>query len=243
MLRQIEAASGLNFAHLTEDFDRSRLASGMLTTIRLASLCMFFSLAIGVIGAWLRIASSRSVRGVAAAYVQLFRNTPPLVQLYFFYFALSPLIRVPNEVGIMQPVLGSFTWAVVSLSLFAGAFNVEIFRAGIEAVPKATIEAAEALGYTRAGAFKAVTLPLALRIALPALASNLINLVKTTTLAYAIAVPETLFVANQIWSDRLNVAEVMATLFVFYMALVGIVAVVFTLAERTLRIPGFGRAP
>jgi len=170
-----------------------------------------------------------------------FRNTPPLVQLYFFYFAISPLIRAPNQYGIMQPMLGSFAWAAISLSLFAGAFNVEIFRAGIEAVPRVTIEAAEALGYTRAGAFRTVTLPLAVRFALPSLANNLINLVKTTTLAYAIAVPETLFVANQIWSDRLNVPEVMVTLFIFYMALVGLVAWVFALIESALRIPGFGR--
>lgn len=242
MLREIEAATGLNFAHLTETFDRSRLGGGMLTTIRLALLCMLFSLVIGVIGVLLRTAPSRWVRGATATYVELFRNTPPLVQLYFFYFAVSPLIRAPSETGIMQPMIGRFAWAAISLSLFAGAFNVEIFRAGAEAVPKATIEAAEALGYTRLGAFGAVTLPLALRIALPSLANNLVNLVKTTTLAYAIAVPETLFVANQIWSDRLNVAEVMVTLFIFYMALVGIVAAAFALAERALRIPGLVQA-
>jgi polar amino acid transport system permease protein len=68
-----------------------------------------------------------------------------------------------------------------------------------------------------------------------------VNLVKTTTLAYAIAVPETLFVANQIWSDRLNVPEVMVTLFLFYMILVGIVAWIFSGLEKSLRIPGFGR--
>jgi polar amino acid transport system permease protein len=241
IVRHIEAATGLNLSHLTQDFDRARLFGGMMTTIRLATVCIISSLAIGVAGAWLQMAHSRVLRSGAAAYIQIFRNTPPLVQLYFFYFALSPLIRAPNESGMMQPVLGSFAWAVVSLSLFAGAFNVEIFRAGIEAVPKVTVEAAEALGYTRTGAFRAVTLPLAVRFALPSLANNLVNLVKTTTLAYAIAVPETLFVANQIWSDRLNVPEVMITLFVFYMALVGIVAWAFALAERALRIPGFGR--
>jgi polar amino acid transport system permease protein len=241
LIRHIEASTGLNLSHLSQDFDRARLIGGMLTTIRLASICILLSLAIGVTGAWLQMSRSRIVRGATAAYVQFFRNTPPLVQLYFFYFAISPLIRAPNQYGIMQPMLGSFAWAAISLSLFAAAFNVEIFRAGIEAVPRVTIEAAEALGYTRAGAFRTVTLPLAVRFALPSLANNLINLVKTTTLAYAIAVPETLFVANQIWSDRLNVPEVMITLFIFYMALVGLVAWVFALIESALRIPGFGR--
>jgi polar amino acid transport system permease protein len=242
IVRAIETSTGLNLAHLAEDFDRTRLLGGMFTTIQLALLCIFVSLLIGVMGAWLQTSRVRLVRGVIAAYVQLFRNTPPLVQLYFFYFAIGPLIRAPNEFGIMRPLLGSFTWAALSLSLFAGAFNVEIFRAGIEAVPRTMVLAAESLGFTKAGAFRAVTLPLAIHIALPALANNLVNLVKTTTLAYAIAVPETLFVANQIWSDRLNVPEVMVTLFVFYMVLVGIVALIFTLVENALRIPGFGRA-
>jgi polar amino acid transport system permease protein len=243
IVRAIEAATGFNLAHLAEAFDRARLIGGMLTTVKLASLCMFSSLIIGVAGAWLQMSRSRLVRGAVTAYVQLFRNTPPLVQLYFFYFAIGPLIRAPDESGIDRPLLGSFTWAALSLSLFAGAFNVEIFRAGIEAVPRTALLAAESLGFTKAGIFRAVTLPLSIRIGLPALANNLINLVKTTTLAYAIAVPETLFVANQVWSDRLNVPEVMVTLFVFYMVLTGVVAWSFARLEDALRIPGFGHHP
>lgn len=240
-IRQISSATGLNLSHLTDSFDSARLFGGMFTTIKLAGLCILLSLVIGLAGARLQMSNSAFLRSITQGYIQLFRNTPPLVQLYFFYFAISPLIRAPNQYGIMQPVLGSFAWAAISLSLFAGAFNVEIFRAGIEAVPRVTIEAAEALGYTSARAFRVVTLPLAIRFALPALANNLVNLVKTTTLAYAIAVPETLFVANQIWSDRLNVVEVMTTLFVFYMLLVGIIAWIFAAVENSLRIPGFGR--
>ena len=99
------------------------------------------------------------------------------------------------------PIVTNFTWAAICLSFFAGAFNVEIFRSGIEAVPHETIEAAESLGFSRLKAYVYVILPLAFRISLPALNNNLVNLVKTTTLAYAIAVPEMLYVASQIWSD------------------------------------------
>ena len=84
-----------------------------------------------------------------------------------------------------------------------------------------TVEAAEALGYNRLGAYLHVILPLAFRISLPALNNNLVNLVKTTTIAYAIAVPEMLYVANQIWSDELNVTEMMNVLLLIYVALVG----------------------
>jgi polar amino acid transport system permease protein len=139
-----------------------------------------------------------------------------------------------------QPLIGGFAWACISLSLFAGAFNVEIFRSGIEAIPAATIEAAESLGFSRAKTYIHVVLPLALRVCLPALTNNLVNLVKTTTLAYAIAVPELLYVSNQIWSDTDNVPEMMLVLFIIYMALVGLLVFGMHRWERWLRVPGLG---
>ena len=123
--------------------------------------------------------------------------------------------------GTPVPIVSNVTWAVVSLSFFAGAFNVEIFRSGIEAVPGTTIEAAESLGFTRLRTYLLIVLPLAFRISLPALNNNLVNLVKTTTLAYAIAVPELLYVSSQIWSDSLNVPEMMNVLLIMYFVLVG----------------------
>ncbi len=144
-----------------------------------------------------------------------------------------------NDIGLAVPIVSSFTWAAICLSLYAGAFNVEIFRAGIEAVPNETVEAAEALGYSRLQAYVHVILPLAFRISLPALNNNLVNLVKTTTIAYAIAVPEMLYVANQIWSDELNVPEMMNVLLVIYVLLVGVVVYVMGRWERAMRVPGY----
>jgi polar amino acid transport system permease protein len=149
--------------------------------------------------------------------------------------------RVINEYGIPQPMLGSFEWAVISRSFFAGAFNIEIFRSGVEAVQKSTVEAADSLGFNRWQIYCYIVLPLAVRVCLPALNNNLVNLIKTTTQAYAIAVPETLFVASQIWSDRINVFEMMVTLLTFYLVLVGIFVWLMTRLERSLRIPGFGQ--
>ena len=131
---------------------------------------------------------------------------------------------------------------MIGLSLYAGAFNVEIFRAGIEAVPKETVEAAESLGYGRLKAYSYVILPLAFRISLPALNNNLVNLVKTTTISYAIAVPEMLYVANQIWSDEVNVPEMMNVLLIVYVALVGLVVLVMNRWERAMKVPGWGIA-
>jgi polar amino acid transport system permease protein len=130
-------------------------------------------------------------------------------------------------------------WAIISFSLFAGAFNVEIFRSGIEAVPRSTVEAAESLGYTRTKAYIHVIAPLAFRICLPALGNNLVNLVKTTTLAYAIGVPELLYAAAQIWSEVLNVREMMWVLLFTYIAIVAVLVFVMQRWERALRIPGY----
>ena len=104
------------------------------------------------------------------------------------------------------------------------------------------MEAAESLGYSRLKAYVYVILPLAFRISLPALNNNLVNLVKTTTIAYAIAVPEMLYVANQIWSDESNVPEMMNVLLITYVALVGILVFVMGRWERALRVPGYARA-
>jgi len=242
LLRQFHDAYGINLVQFYDAFERGRFLRGMRITVELAVICIAVSIAIGIAGAWLQSSRVPLLRAFVQGYVQFFRNTPPLVQMYFFYFAIGPLMpRVVNEYGIAQPLFGSFAWAVISLALFAGAYNVEIFRSGIEAVQSSTVEAAESLGLDRWYIYRHIVLPLAVRVCLPALNNNLVNLIKTSTQAYAIAVPEALFVSSQIWSDRINVLEMMVTLFIFYMFLVGVFVWIMTRFERWLAIPGFGR--
>jgi polar amino acid transport system permease protein len=236
--RVLHQATGIKLTIFYDAFDRARFLNGFVTSVRLMAICIVSSVAIGVAGAWLQGTRSRLIRAATQGYIQFFRNTPPLVQLYFFYFALGSYLRMTGATGLSVPLVSNFTWAAICLSLYAGAFNVEIFRAGIEAVPRETLEAAESLGYSRLRAYIFVILPLALRISLPALNNNLVNLVKTTTIAYAIAVPEMLYVANQIWSDELNVPEMMNVLLLIYVALVGVVVYVMGRWERAMRIPG-----
>ncbi|MFQ5938389.1 MAG: amino acid ABC transporter permease [Acidiferrobacterales bacterium] len=238
---QLYHETGINLTIFYDPFDRTRIIEGFFTTIKLSVVCLLFSVVIGIVGAWLQGSRFVWTRRVVQGYIQFFRNTPPLVQLYFFYFALGNLLpRMENEFGFQEPILGSFAWATISLSFFAGAFNVEIFRSGIEAVPKSTIEAAESLGYSRLKAYVYIVLPLAFRVCLPALNNNLVNLIKTTTLAYAIAVPEMLYVTNQIWSDNVNVPEMMVFLLITYVALVAVLVWSMHRWERAMRIPGYG---
>jgi len=234
--------TGLNFTVFYDSYDWNRYLGGLQTTVLLCIVTILLSLVIGAVGALLQGAPSRLARNAVHVFVVAFRNTPPLVQMFFFYFGIGAILPASQGAdGMRQPLLDSVQWAIVSLSLFAGAFNVEIFRSGIEAVPRTTVEAAEALGYTRLKAYVYVILPLALRVCLPALNNNLVNLIKTTTLAYAIAAPETLYAVKQIWGESQNVLEMMLVLFATYAVLVGILVWIMHCWERALRIPGYGQ--
>lgn len=240
--RWLNETYGMNFSIFYDSYDQSRFLAGFRTTLALAGACISASLVLGVVCAFLQRSRSRFVRGVVNAYVQAFRNTPQLVQLAFFYFAFGALLpKVQVAPGMWEPLVSNFGWAVISLSLATGAFNAETFRSGIEAVPAATVEAAEALGYGRVKAFFYVILPMGLRICLPSLTNNLVALVKLTSLSYAIGVQELLSVCAQIWAEMLNVREMMLVLLVSYMGIVLAVAFTMALIERALRIPGYGR--
>src|SRR5260370_36794294 len=158
--RELNAATGIKLTIFYDAFDRARFVNGFLISVRLMALCIVASVVIGIAGAWVQGSRLRLLRGVMEAYVQFFRNTPPLVQLYFFYFALGSYLRVTNVIGLAVPIVSNFTWASICLSLYAGAFNVEVFRAAVDAVPNETLGAAAALGYSRLQAYVHLLLPL-----------------------------------------------------------------------------------
>jgi polar amino acid transport system permease protein len=231
-----------NFIYLYDPTQTERVISGLWMTIQLSVVCVIASVIIGVLGAWLQGAHSKVLRSVVQGYIQFFRNTPPLIQLLFFYFALGQFTPTYSPDGWLEvPIISNVGWAIISLSFFAGAFNVEIFRAGIEAVPESTQEAAEALGMNRLQIYLYVVFPLAYRVSLPALNNNLVNLVKTATQALAIAVPELLYEMISIYNDY-STAQNACMLFLFfaYILLVGILVLGMNGWERKLRIPGYG---
>ncbi|VFR47709.1 Amino acid ABC transporter, permease protein [plant metagenome] len=237
---ELNQSHGINLSLIYDAYDRDLFLQGIRYTAWLSFASIVGSLVVGAIGAYLQFAGGRWAQRLVGGYVQAFRNTPPLVQLYFFYFALGPALSslMPGS----GPAISNVTWAIVSLTLYAGAFNVEIFRSGIEAVPHSTIEAADALGMNRGQIFRKVVLPLASRISLAGLNNNLINLIKTTTNAFAIAVPEVLYASSQIWSESLNALEMMVVLLVFYMLVIGAFAWLMQRWERAIAVPGWGHA-
>jgi polar amino acid transport system permease protein len=232
-----------NFIWLYDEKQAGRILSGLWMTIKLSVACVILSVVIGVLGAWAQGAPNRFLRAFVQGYIQFFRNTPPLVQLLFFYFALGQFTPSYSPDGWLEvPIISNVGWAIISLSFFAAAFNVEIFRAGIEAVPESTVEAAESLGMSRTQTYREVVFPLALRVSIPALNNNLVNLVKTTTQAYAIAVPELLYESVSIWNDFPSAQNpTMLLLFVTYILLVGVLVFGMNRWERKMRIPGYGQ--
>lgn len=230
----------INLSIFHNDFDRDIFITGLKYTAWLAVFSVIGSLLLGALGAYIQYAGKNWSKCLINTYVNIFRNTPPLIQLYFFYFALGPYLN--SFMPDMQPAISNVTWAIISLSLYAGAFNVEIFRSGIEAVPASTIEAAEALGMNEKQIFRKVILPLSFRISLTGLTNSLVNLIKTTTNAYAIAVPEILYASSQIWSDQLNTLEMMVVLLTFFILVIGVFTWLMKLLERLMAVPGWGQA-
>ncbi|MEM7633777.1 MAG: amino acid ABC transporter permease [Pseudomonadota bacterium] len=232
-----------NFIYLYDPVQTERVLTGLWMTIKLSVVCVVLSVVIGVVGAWLQGSPIRWLRMFVQGYIQFFRNTPPLVQLLFFYFALGQFTPTYSPDGWLEvPIISNVGWAILSLSFFAGAFNVEIFRSGIEAVPDSTKEAADALGMNRLQIYRYVVLPLAFRVSLPSLNNNLVNLVKTTTQAIVIAVPELLYQLVSIYNDYSTAQNAcMVLMFIVYIVLVGILVMGMNKWERNMRIPGYGQ--
>jgi polar amino acid transport system permease protein len=228
----------LQLTILWDPLDQARFLLGLGQTLTLALSCIALSLVIGVLGAALKSSPWRPLRLAIGAYVELLRNTPLLVQVFLFYFGIGSLFALTGDGGDSVRLMGNTQWAIVAIGLHCGAFQIEAMRAGIDAVPRSTLEAAEALGLKGYRLLRHVVLPLALRNSLPAVGNTIVQTVKSTAVAYAIAVPELLYAANRIWSDNLNVALMMQVLLITYLLLIWGVSWMLRRVELQLRLPG-----
>jgi polar amino acid transport system permease protein len=235
--QNLHESGGLNLSYLYDSFDQARLLHGLALTIGMALATLVASVIIGVLGAWLQMSRHALVRNLVSGFISVFRNTPPLVQIYFMYFGLGYFLTTDVD-GRSLPLFSNIQWAIFSLALFGGAFNIEIFRSGIDSVGKGVKEAAASMGLSPWRTFHLVIMPLAVRNCLPSLGNNMVELIKTTSLAYAIAVPELMYNAKQIWGDSTNVPEMMFTVLFIYVALTTSLAGAFSVLERILRVPG-----
>lgn len=186
------------------------LGRGLCNTLLLTFWGIVLSSVLGIVCAVLRISKNRIVQTVLIVYIEIFRNTPIVAQVFYLYFAL-PLIGIK---------VSAFTCGLVSLVLHFNAYNIEVFRSGLEAVPKGLYEAGNALGFTFLQRLKLIIVPLAMRICLPALVNNYVSLLKNTALIGVIGVVEITFVAQDVIADNFTFLEMYSTISVMYLVLV-----------------------
>jgi len=237
LLEQIGTFGGFDFTIVYDAFDRARFLRSIGFTISISAACMILSTLAGFGLALLYDAKGRTTKSLIELFVSVFRNTPPLIQLYFFFFGVGAFIGSLSEGSF---AVSATTWAVISLSAYIAALNTESFRAAVEGIPKGYLEGARALALRRRTIVRRIVIPLALRSAMPSLTNNLVELIKATSYAYAIAVPEILYVSSQIWADDLNVVEMMLAMFVSYSVIIGGLIWLMRTIEGRLALPGFG---
>lgn len=203
------------------------LLRGLGRTLLVSAIAVAGAFVIGAILGAARAHRVPLVSQVAALYVELIRNTPILVQIFFLYFALP-------QVGIRLDV---FTVAWLSVMVWGAAFNTENFRAGFEAVPFRFREAALALGFGRVRTFFNITLPIGGRIALPSTINTYIAVIKNTALLYVISYEELTTSAFQINALTLETLETLTVLGVVYLSLVWSLSAGIRWLEGHLALP------
>ena len=186
------------------------LTRGLVNTLLLTVLGVVLSSVLALVCTPLRMSKSRVLRSFFSIYIDIFRNTPIVAQIFYLYFAL-PLI------GLKVPAFGC---GLIALVLHYNAYNIEVFRSGMEAVPLGLTEAGMALGLTHLQRLRLIIIPLALRIGLPALANNYVSLLKNTALVSIIGVVELTFVAQDVIADKFNYLEMYATIAAVYLVLI-----------------------
>jgi polar amino acid transport system permease protein len=194
------------------------ITSGVAVTIVLTIVTVLAGSAIGALGATARVYGRTWMRALAAFYVECIRNTPLIVQLFIVFFGLP-------SVGIR---LDAMTAAIIALAINLGAYATEIIRAGIEAIPKAQIEAGRSLGLSGVQVFRYVVLMPALRVVYPALTSQFVLVMLATSVVSQISTPDLFHVASIIQSRTFRDFEIYAVVAGVYLALA--LAMKFTFA-------------
>ena len=184
------------------------LLDGLAITLEISAVSLVLSLVIGMVTALLRLSSSFTGRLLARGYLELIRNTPLLIQLFFIYFVMAPIID-------MSP----FAAAVLALSLFEGAYASEVFRAGIVSLPVGQWEAAHSLGLTTAQAYRYVILPQAIRRILPPLTNQAVSLIKDSALVSTIAIYDLTMQGQAIVAETYLTFEVWFVVAAMYLVL------------------------
>ena len=201
-------------------------------TLRLGATGIALSLAVGALCCLARQFRIPVLRRVAGVYIELARNTPLLVQLFFLYFGLP-------KIGVK---LSAETCAIAGLTFLGGAYMAESLRSGLESVDRAQHESGMCLGLTPMQNMRYVILPQALATAIPSIGANAVFLIKETSVFSAVALADLMYVAKDLIGMYYKTDEALLMLTLAYLALLLPLSVAFSILERRLRHAGFGGA-
>lgn len=208
------------------------LLIGLRNTMLISGIGACGAVTIGIVGGGVRLAGLPVANQLVVVYVEIVRNTPLLVQIFFLFFGLP-------ELGIR---LSPFAAAALALVIWGGAYNVENFRAGFEAVPLDVVTGARALGMSAFEAFRMATIPLGVRIAIPAVTTTLITVFKSSSFMVAIGYAELTSTADALIAETFQVFEILIVVGAMYLVSAWLFSLAARAAERRLAIPGMVRS-
>lgn len=206
-------------------FEPGPLLNGLVVTLKISSVSLFFAFVIGLVTALFRLSNSLIASSLARLYLELIRNTPLLIQIFFIYFVVGPIFGLER-----------FISAVLALSLFEGAYASEILRSGIESIPQGQYEAAHSLGLTPYRTFRHVIIPQAVRKTLPPLISQAVSLIKDSALVSTIAIYDLTMEAQAVIAETFLTFEVWFTVALMYLFITTLLSLAIAFMERKLTV-------
>jgi polar amino acid transport system permease protein len=201
------------------------LMEGLIITFKISAISLVLAFTIGLTTALFRLSDSFVARAIAQFYLETTRNTPLLIQLFFIYFVVGPVIG-----------LGRFPSAVLALSLFEGAYASEIFRAGIVSIGRGQREAAYSLGLSALDEYRYIILPQAIRRILPPLTSQAVSLIKDSALVSTIAIYDLTMQAQTLIAETFLTFELWFTVGIMYLVVTTSLSLYVNYLENRFKI-------
>lgn len=199
-------------------------------TLRIAAIGIGLSVVVGAICSLVQYYHIPVLRRIAGIYIELSRNTPLLIQLFFLYFGLP-------RIGI---VISSEWCAIVGLTFLGGSYMAQALSSGLEAVENTQVEAGLSVGLRRRQIMNYIVLPQALSVSIPAICANVIFLIKETSVFSAVALADLMYVAKDLIGLYYKTDEALFMLVISYLILLLPISIIFSLIERRMRYAGFG---
>jgi His/Glu/Gln/Arg/opine family amino acid ABC transporter permease subunit len=213
------------------------LLQGVITTLQLSLLAWFLALMLGIVAGAFRTIPFAPLRWLSSCYVEFFRNVPLLVWMFFWYFGVPPLL--PQAVQDWLFDHGAEFWAgMFALGVYHGARFSEVIRAGIQSVPRNQYESAISTGLTVAQTYRLIIIPIALRLIVPPVTNESLNLLKNSSVALTIGVAELTFQTRQIETYTAKAIEALTAGTVIYLVLCLSIAILASRLERRFALPG-----